>query len=175
MVFSQGMLANVGGWGKRRPGELVYCSMKGNPKDWVWKNRENGEGLPGAYLIFWLLCSVNEQGVSTQVGVWDTKTRKEAEVRADGLWECTGRVKNGKGRLHLVFCCSSRGNPGFCFTIAVILNYILFQTIDLRVMFVCLYVVCDNHLLKAANISWKQSYKMSLHRKCGKQYLNIAW
>lgn len=114
------LVLEAGGRGGQR--ELVYCITKGSPKDWVWKNRENGEGLPGAYLIFWILCPADVQGVSSQVGVWDTETRQEAEARADGLWQCTEGVKKGKGRLHLVSCCSSRGNPELCFSIAVILN-----------------------------------------------------
>lgn len=43
---------------------LVFCfSTRGNPENWVWGNRV--EDVCAAYLVFWQVWPVVEQGVST--------------------------------------------------------------------------------------------------------------
>lgn len=52
------------GWGEVRLQLMFYCSSRGDPKNWVWGNRENGEGPWVAYLVFWKSWYMAEQGVS---------------------------------------------------------------------------------------------------------------
>lgn len=84
--------------GERRGwGEMVCCSTNGNSEEKVLGKRKNGEGLPGDYLLFWLLCPVVTQGLSIHVEGWDTETRQEMEARADGLWDAQEVWKRGGG------------------------------------------------------------------------------
>lgn len=91
-------------------GGCSSCSTKDNPEDWFLGNRV-WRRFMGSLTIFWQVWPVVEQGVSTQVGGWDT-----AMIR--GWWpskgwseECTGRVERGGGEAAAGVYCSAREDP----------------------------------------------------------------
>lgn len=52
------------GWKGEETAHCVCYNDRDNPEDWVWDNRENGEGSWVAYMVFWKAWTVVEQGVS---------------------------------------------------------------------------------------------------------------